>query len=88
MSSPKEDALNEILTLASEHGIVAVFIDDNNTDLEVSAPHSLAVTGKMRGRRVEGTERLAQRTLFLEISFREPVTWTSGGGFAKPRYWN
>ena len=88
MSSPKEDALNEILTLASEHGIVAIFIDDHNTDLEVSAPHSLAVTGKMRGRPIEGSDKLRLRTLFLEISFREPITWTSGAGFAKPRYWN
>ncbi len=88
MSSAKEDALNEILTLASEHGIVAVFIDDSNKTVEVSAPHSLAVTGKMRGRPVEGSDRLCQRTLFLEISFREPITWTSGAGFSKPRYWN
>ena len=88
MSSPKEDALNEILTLASEHGIVAVFIDDSKTDLEVSAPHSIAVTGKMRGRPLDGSDRLRMRTLLLEISFREPIAWTSNAGFAKPRYWN
>lgn len=88
MSFSKEDALNEILTLAAEHGILAIVIDDEQKDLEVSVPCSLAVTGKMRGRPVEGSDRLGQRTLFLEISFREPTAWTSSKGFAKPRYWN
>jgi hypothetical protein len=88
MSSRKEDALNEILTIAAEHGILTIIVNDDAPQLEISAPHSLAVKGKLRRRKVEAPDGLSPQTLHLEINFRQPVLWTSTGGFEKLRYWN
>jgi len=88
MATEKEDALNEILALAEEHGIMAIVINDEAENIEVCAPHSLAVTGKLRGRTIPGSSRLSQRTLHLEISFRETSAWVSTAGLDRQRYWN
>jgi hypothetical protein len=68
---PKESAVMEILALAAEHNIITIVIRDHNPNLEISCHRSIDVSGSMRGNPVEGTNRLRQRTLQLELKLKD-----------------
>lgn len=85
MDESTEDAIEQILLLAARHNILAIVITDDNPRMRLMAPECIEVVGRVRGSPIEGSDRLAYRTLFLEVHFRDETLWAPADSWGRDR---
>lgn len=88
MAKTREEAIAQILYLAAQHDILAIVLTDENPTLRLQAHEDLDVTGSMRGLPIEGSDRLSQRTLSLEIHLRDNALWGQTSLLPRTRFQN